>query len=274
MADDVKTDDEIATEFDAIAGEDENRDESEVSAAPEGENDATESADGGSQRTQPRELDSLYAANRRLQQSLDELAEQNRVLMQRLMPPEDTSLPERPARDNFDDDDEYFDALSDWKLAKWQREQDERQTKAAEEARSREFGDSIRTAYSNMHDEGRRKYRDYESVAGSAPLYNPIAGVAVAKSERAADVSYYLGKHHDVAQRLDQMDPIDAAREVGRIEALLSKPARKPEVSSAPRSPARETVPSAPPANSGAYDPSLSPSENARRRLAYHAGKA
>ena len=40
-------------------------------------------------------------------------------------------------------------------------------------------------------------------------------------SEKGAEVAYYLGKHLDVADRLTQMNPVEAGRELYRIESMF-----------------------------------------------------
>jgi len=47
----------------------------------------------------------------------------------------------------------------------------------------------------------------------------------LSSAEKGPDVLYYLGKNPDVAASLASMSPLDAARELGRIEATkLVKP--------------------------------------------------
>ena len=250
-------------------------------AAPKGENEAPETAEGEGQELekpkQSRELDALYAERRRLEQRLAEQDQINRAIMERLesMQPKEEPKPlDRPSIDDFESEDDYHIALADWRWEARERERLEREQREAAERQQREQSETINQAYWSMHNSGREKYTDYDSVIASAPLTNPMVGMAVARSELAADVSYYLGQHHEVASRLDQMDPIDAAREIGRIEAQLSKPQRKP-VSEAPASPQRDPgATSRPATSSSGRNPALSPEENIRRRQAELAGRA
>ena len=260
-------DDELAQEFDA---------EIEGSAAPEGETEATESADGGEsedKRGQSRELDSIYAANRRLQQQVEMLT---RTVLQQQPPPAEPQQPAetpRPKSEDFETDEDFYEALSDWKadrkLAEWEARNEQREEERQHEAQRTQ----IEQAYANMHDTGRTKYADYDAVAGSAPVYNPVIGVAIAQSPNAADVSYYLGQNHDIATELDGMDPMAAAIRIGEISASLKQPQKKPPpVSRAPESPRREPPAAASNASDG-WNPALSVEENARARLAARAGR-
>lgn len=63
----------------------------------------------------------------------------------------------------------------------------------------------------------------------------------VAESEKGPDVLYHLANNRDLADRIAGLSPVGAAREIGRIEAMLEKPAPapapKPAISKAPPPP-------------------------------------
>ncbi len=50
--------------------------------------------------------------------------------------------------------------------------------------------------------------------------------LAIKESEAAPQVLRYLSAHRDEAARISRMNPIAAAREIGRIEALAEVPSR------------------------------------------------
>ena len=61
---------------------------------------------------------------------------------------------------------------------------------------------------------------DYQMVTRSQTLaISPPMVEALQSAEKGPEVLYYLGKHPDVAMQLANMAPLDAARELGRIEA-------------------------------------------------------
>lgn len=76
-----------------------------------------------------------------------------------------------------------------------------------------------------------KKYPDFKEVAlGKHVPYNAVMAQLVISSDVSADVSYYLGKNLDVASRIANLPPIDAAKEIGRIEAKFSdKPTPSPK---------------------------------------------
>jgi hypothetical protein len=86
------------------------------------------------------------------------------------------------------------------------------------------------------------EYSDFDEVLQDAqdiPITQTMAQ-AIKSSEIGADLAYFLGKDPDYAIRISKMDPISAARELGRIESYIEydkankKPAAKPAVSKAP----------------------------------------
>jgi hypothetical protein len=71
--------------------------------------------------------------------------------------------------------------------------------------------------------EFKAKTPDYESVAHYAPMSDAMVQV-ITESDIGPEIAYFLGKNLDTAQRIAQLDPVKAAREIGRIEAKLEKP--------------------------------------------------
>jgi hypothetical protein len=78
---------------------------------------------------------------------------------------------------------------------------------------------------------------DYQIVTRNPALpINEAIVETLQSAEKGPEVLYYLGKHPDVAASLSQMSPLDAARELGKIEATkLVKP--EPPISKTPEPP-------------------------------------
>ena len=76
---------------------------------------------------------------------------------------------------------------------------------------------------------------DYQVVTRNPALPITAAIVETLQSaEKGPEVLYYLGKHPDIAASLSQMSPLDAARELGKIEATkLVKP--EPSITNTPK---------------------------------------
>ena len=109
---------------------------------------------------------------------------------------------------------------------KAEREQEARQSKAkAFEDREAKFAEKTADYRETVYDD-------------TVPISETMADV-IRESEMGPELAYFLGKNRDTAALISQMSPIQAARELGRIEAKLVAPAPKPApvVSQAPPPP-------------------------------------
>jgi hypothetical protein len=143
---------------------------------------------------------------------------ENKFLRERLAPPQEAASSGRPELKDFQDYEQFTEALADWKAEQKfsqkfsqleeQRNQQEAQRRQAEQARE---------ATQNLM-KGAEKYPDYEEVVFSDeyPVDKPTA-LAIARSKHAADIAYHLATHHDEARRiasLDQMEQVFAIRDL------------------------------------------------------------
>ena len=159
---------------------------------------------------------------------------------------------EAPSRDKFDDPDEYLAASAAYNAANAVSQREEAMAKSdVEEAQQRQQQAAAQEWEAKIA-EGRERYSDFDAKVGNPNLpIAPHVGQAIIASEMGADVAYHLASNPDQAFRLSQMDPMSAAMEIGRLEAVLSVPPPKTE----PKAPAPiETV-------EGAAMPSGDPSK-------------
>lgn len=141
----------------------------------------------------------------------------------------------RPARENFASDEDYVDALTDWKLEqKWEP----MQQRFAEQQRAQQ----VDAAWDAKLQQAKAEYSDFDAVlqdSQDVPI-TPVMAQAIKSSDVGADLAYFLGKDPEYAVKISRMDPISAARELGRIESYIEydksqrKPAVKAAVSKAP----------------------------------------
>ena len=109
-------------------------------------------------------------------------------------------------------------------------------TRAAEEASEAEKAEQARVeqleaqqkaelaqGWAEQVVEAKGRYSDFEQVAYSAPISDELAQFVMA-SDQGADIAYHLGKEPAIAQQLSAMPLVEAAREIGRLEARLSLP--------------------------------------------------
>ena len=139
-----------------------------------------------------------------------------------------------PKYDDYDTDAEYQSAISAHHSRQIQAESQEVRIKAAEEEISRakeaEKAEVAREWHSKVAEIKARK-PDFETVAYNAPISDEVSQI-VAQMEKGADVAYHLGKNPDLARQISRLSPVQAAMQLGRIEAAVSR--ESPKVSNAP----------------------------------------
>jgi hypothetical protein len=82
--------------------------------------------------------------------------------------------------------------------------------------------------------EARTVMPDFDNVFDNTVPVTELMGDLIAESDVAKELAYYLGKNRSVAHRIAEMTPIEAARELGRLEGRVSPPKAK-SISSAPK---------------------------------------
>jgi multidrug efflux pump subunit AcrA (membrane-fusion protein) len=137
-----------------------------------------------------------------------------------------------PEEKDFPDYTEYVAAKAVWRAA---QQQDQRAAREAEEqaqaarraAEQAEAYDRQITAqaFQAQVEEAKTRYADFEAVvyAPHVPITDDMVAV-IQSSDVGADLAYHLGKNPALAARIAKMRPIEAARELGRIEATLTRP--------------------------------------------------
>ena len=91
----------------------------------------------------------------------------------------------------------------------------------------RQEDEIVQQSWAAQVEEAKTRYADFEKVAFYAPISDEVAKM-VAKSDVAADVVYYLGQNHAIAREISAMNPVDAARTIGRLEATVTAERPKP----------------------------------------------
>lgn len=222
-------------------------------ASDEADAESTEEMSESKKRRERRK-----AKMRELREAAQEAEKREQAANQRLAKIREASQGQKPPKeDDFQDYQEYLVASGAWyasqemdRRAQWEIEQEaEASKRELDELRKREQADALEN-WESHRQEARSRYADFDAVVSAPDL--PISqGMAqmIYTSEAAADVAYHLGKNRELTAYIAQLPPIEQARELGRIEASLSRPS--------PR-----TTPSAPdpvkpvrPRSSGHKDP-------------------
>lgn len=123
-----------------------------------------------------------------------------------------------PREENYDDYSKYIKDLGRWGYIQ-EREAEKAEKESSQKAeRAKTFTERL--------NEGRRKYEDFDEVAlnPNAPASEAMIN-AIVEHPKSEDIAYYLGKNPAEAQRIAELIPAAAKREIGKIAEQLTKPA-------------------------------------------------
>ncbi len=84
--------------------------------------------------------------------------------------------------------------------------------------------DEIIEAFKDRADKARETLKDFDEVTKAATMSPTHPGVIhlILSSDKGPELAYYLSKNPKVVQRLNEMPPFAAAREIGKLEASVS----------------------------------------------------
>lgn len=133
---------------------------------------------------------------------------------------------ERPKSAEFDDYDEFLDALADWKV-----DQKLAAARSAEaEAAAREAQAAVTAEWHARLDEYRAATPGFdEALEASETVFPPVAQQAIVESELGPALAYHLATHPEEAARIAALPPVAAVRALGKLEAKLDAKASTPE---------------------------------------------
>lgn len=164
-------------------------------------------------------------------------AEREAAFWREAAKPKDTPKPvEKPVKADFDSDDAYIEALTDFKAA--QATTKAREELAAEqEKHSRERAQqTVELTYKERAAAFSATVPDFDEVLRSADVgFSKAAGDALFESEHAPAVAYHLATHPEDAKRFSSLTPLAQVRELGRLEERLMTKTPQPITSNAPQ---------------------------------------
>lgn len=141
-----------------------------------------------------------------------------------------------PKEADFPDPIEYAAAKAIWGAEQRLTEREAKNAgdaaKAAED-RAEEIGKRERAAleqsWAAAREEAKTRYADFETVALTGWEPSPAMTDLILTSDVGADVAYHLGQNHALAAQIAAMNPVEAARAIGRIEASIATPKPRTE---------------------------------------------
>lgn len=127
----------------------------------------------------------------------------------------------KPERSKFASDDDYIEALTDWKaqtaVANRERQQAEARLKAEQQEVAQQWDKRQQQAIAAIP--------DYAEVIGASEvIVPPYVHQALLESEKGPEIAYYLALHPEEAKRIASMKPLAAIKRIAGLEADLAEP--------------------------------------------------
>ena len=134
-------------------------------------------------------------------------------------PQKSEPLGAQPQEGDFDNYNDYVQASIDYGIKQGRVADAEAIVKERAQQREDDFFDVI--------DSGVEKYSDFNEVtrkdpAKGGPIISASMMEAMTECDNVVDVAYWLGKNPSESRRIANLMPIQAAREMGRIDAQFS----------------------------------------------------
>lgn len=210
----------------------ENLEESEEQDSEEDQDDSEDEADSQDENEKPKKKSGFKKRIERFQRRLSEKDQEIEYLRKEVMKkssqqeekPEATPKTQtdgKPKLEDFEHHEDYIEALTDWKLEQKQKEQE---VKSRESHLKNEYQKTIQSFQSKVAEFG-KTHSDFQEVieeVDDIPL-SPGFREAVISSDLGPAVMYELAKNREELERINALSPLAAAKEIGKIEARLSK---------------------------------------------------
>jgi hypothetical protein len=176
------------------------------------------------------------------QRHLARLEEENRTLKEAIArsqpakPPEAPQTAQEPRPENFKTQEEYASALIDYRVDKKIAEREQ----AAHQQRAREAQQVAEATFVERTAKAREKYEDFDDIAfdPAVPITDAAADI-IKNSDVGPELAYHLGSNLAEARRIAGLHPLLQAKELGKIEAMLTATAETPKAETPPPPPAK-----------------------------------
>lgn len=173
----------------------------------------------------------VYWEKKEAERKAQELERKLSELQQTRQPPEpEAPQSDKPQLADFDyDDAKYLDALTDWKLEQREKQREQERQKTQQQERLGSFVQR-QAAYAA----GNSEYDAAIKQADAAGIsFSEGVSEVILTADNGVELHHELLKSPELIDKLNRMTPVQAAMELGRLEARLkSTPA--PAITSAP----------------------------------------
>ena len=130
----------------------------------------------------------------------------------------------RPSKEDFDDEDDYIEALTDWKIdSKLKASQKDAEQEVAVEGERKDYVETF-NGLDDAMDRGKELYSDFAELTLNEDLIlAPDVVHILLDTEIPEEIMYHLASNPDESERISGLDPIRIAKEIGKIEVKLTK---------------------------------------------------
>lgn len=143
----------------------------------------------------------------------------------------------KPARAQFASDDEYIEALTDWKAREAVAKREREQFEARQQAEQVDLDEK----WTRRQDAMIKAIPDYADVLGASNVVIPnYIERALKESDQGPEIAYFLALNPEEARKLAAMNPVTAIKRIAALERDLAEPdtpakeAEPPKKSKAP----------------------------------------
>lgn len=122
---------------------------------------------------------------------------------------------ERPNRVEFESEEEYEDALFDWRTPATAPVE---QPIAPQATQQPYVDEAVEENWETQQGNAEDKYSDFQEVLNNQNAhYSPIMADAIKGSSEGGEIAYYLGKNLNEINRINKLNPVDQIRAIDKL---------------------------------------------------------
>lgn len=139
-----------------------------------------------------------------------------------------TNLQDPPKKENYATDEEWIEAVADYKAEQKVKAYEAKTLKDSEKKSEKEKQQDLQKKFTSNIKKTAEKYKDYHDVTSDITIpVNSDLGRVILESDQSGELMYYIGKNPDIEEKLSELSGMKLAIEIGKIEERLSKPLKK-----------------------------------------------
>ncbi len=137
--------------------------------------------------------------------------------------------PQKPKRDQFDDEDVYFEALADYRAEQKITEREQRQRQKSEQDRQQQQQQEFQKKVQSVNNTGIDTFDDYDEVVieNSDLQISDSMAQSIIEMDQGHLVAYHLGKNPQKAEQIAQKSAYRQTIELTKLEDQLSQKSKK-----------------------------------------------